>query len=76
MFVCLGNICRSLLAHTIIEMMVEGTGLSDGFRIASSGMGLWHVGQWLDRRMRQVAMRHGYLLAGLRAQQFEASELA
>ena len=75
MFVCLGNICRSPLAHGVFESMVTSAGLSDRFEIASSGTGAWHIGQRPDSRMRRVAGRHGYSLEGLRAQQFQAEDL-
>ena len=76
MFVCLGNICRSPLAHGIFEAMAARAGLSGRFEIASSGTGAWHIGQRPDSRMRRVARRHGYALDGLRAQQLEAGDLA
>lgn len=75
MFVCLGNICRSPLAHGIFESMVTEAGLSSRFEIASSGTGAWHIGQRPDSRMRRVAVRRGYSLEGLRAQQLELGDL-
>ena len=75
MFVCLGNICRSPLAHGVFQSMVDEAGLSHLFRISSSGTGAWHVGQPPDRRMRREAARHGYHLDGIRAQQFAPRDL-
>ncbi len=76
MFVCLGNICRSPLAHGIFETMVTNAGLSDRIEVDSSGTGAWHIGQRPDSRMRRVAQRNGYSLEGLTAQQFKAADLA
>ena len=75
MFVCLGNICRSPLAHGMFEHLVRKAGLEEHFDISSSGTGAWHVGEPPDRRMRQTAQQHGISLDHLRAQQFEGSDL-
>ena len=72
MFVCLGNICRSPLAHGVFHALVDEAGLTQRFEVASSGMGAWHIGQRPDARMRRTARRHGVSLDALRAQQFEA----
>ena len=75
MFVCLGNICRSPLAHGVFRGLVAEAGLEDRFEIASSGTGAWHIGEPPDARMRQTARQHGVSLDGLRAQQFIAEDL-
>lgn len=62
LFICLGNICRSTAAQTIMEKMVKDEGLDDNFVIDSCGLGNWHVGQLADRRMRDAAYRRGYRL--------------
>ena len=76
MFVCLGNICRSPLAHGIFRGLVAEAGLEDRFEIASSGTGAWHIGEPPHARMQQTARRHGVSLDGLHAQQFTAADLA
>jgi protein-tyrosine phosphatase len=75
MFVCMGNICRSPLAHGIFRDLVAEAGLAAHFHIASSGTGAWHVGQLPDTRMRQTARQHGVSLDSLRAQQFVEADL-
>lgn len=75
MFVCLGNICRSPLAHGLFRDLVTEAGLADRFEVASSGTGAWHIGQSPDARMRQTARQHGVSLDGLRAQQFTTADL-
>ena len=57
MFVCLGNICRSPLAHAVFETMVNDLELD--IEVESCGMGAWHVGEPADSRMRSCAAGHG-----------------
>lgn len=76
MFVCLGNICRSALAHGMFQKLIEEEGYAKYFEVASSGTGDWHVGQRPDARMRKTASRKGLSLDDLRAQQFERGDLA
>jgi protein-tyrosine phosphatase len=59
MFVCTGNICRSPLAHRVLEKILDERGLSDRVAVESSGTGAWHVGEDADSRMRATAARHG-----------------
>lgn len=74
MFVCMGNICRSPMAHGVFRDLVEQAGLSHRFEVASSGTGAWHVGERPDARMRRTARQHGVSLDDLRAQQFTAED--
>ena len=67
--VCLGNICRSPLAHGIMEHMVAENGLS--WEIDSAGTGDWHVGHAPDKRSIQVAKDRGIDISNQRAQLFE-----
>ncbi|MFQ5568565.1 MAG: low molecular weight protein-tyrosine-phosphatase [Rhodothermales bacterium] len=75
MFVCLGNICRSPLAHGVFRDLVSKAALTHRFEIASSGTGAWHVGESPDARMQQTARHHGISLGDLRAQQFQPADL-
>lgn len=59
MFVCLGNICRSPLAHAVFQKMVDEKGLSDQYTVQSSGTCAYHVGEPSDSRMRSTASRKG-----------------
>ncbi len=69
--VCLGNICRSPLAHGIMEYMVKSNHLD--WEIDSAGTGDWHVGQAPDKRSIQIAKERGIDISGQRAQLFEAT---
>ncbi|MDB4920359.1 MAG: colonic acid production protein [Mucilaginibacter sp.] len=55
--VCLGNICRSPLAHGIMEHLANEQGLD--WEIDSAGTGNWHVGEGPDRRSTRTAGEHG-----------------
>ena len=55
--VCLGNICRSPLAHGVLEQMVKERGLD--WEIDSAGTGDWHVGEAPDKRSIAIAKKYG-----------------
>ncbi|MGN6394757.1 MAG: low molecular weight protein-tyrosine-phosphatase [Mucilaginibacter sp.] len=57
LMVCLGNICRSPLAHGIMEYMAREQGLD--WEVDSAGTGDWHVGEGPDRRSTRTAREHG-----------------
>ena len=57
LMVCLGNICRSPLAHGIMEHLVQQNDLN--WEIDSAGTGGWHVGQPPDRRSIGIAKKYG-----------------
>jgi protein-tyrosine phosphatase len=59
MFVCMGNICRSPLAHAAFEAIVRREGATSRYRVDSSGTIAYHAGERADERMREVAGRHG-----------------
>lgn len=62
LFVCLGNICRSPLAHAVFKDLVKKANLEDYFEIESCGTGRWHVGGLPDSRMRAEAKKHGVIM--------------
>lgn len=37
LFVCLGNICRSPMAHMVFEHMIKDLGIADSFEVDSAG---------------------------------------
>ncbi|MBN2801892.1 MAG: low molecular weight phosphotyrosine protein phosphatase [Deltaproteobacteria bacterium] len=57
-FVCLGNICRSPVAHGVFEDIVNKAGFSNDFEIDSAGTAAYHQGEMADRRMRETARGH------------------
>ncbi|MHC4826268.1 MAG: low molecular weight protein-tyrosine-phosphatase [Planctomycetota bacterium] len=73
LFVCMGNICRSPLAEGLFCHKARGRGVETQFIIDSAGTGGWHVGERPDRRVREVANRHGVNLNG-RARQVNSDD--
>lgn len=71
LMVCLGNICRSPLAHGVMQHLADKAGLN--WEIDSAGTGNWHVGEAPDRRAIAVAKSHGIDISGQRAQHFNAT---
>ena len=65
LFVCLGNICRSSSAQTIMQARVDELGLSDDYYIDSAGLISYHQGEPADSRMRAHAARRGYNITHL-----------
>ena len=59
MFVCSGNICRSPLAHRVLEHHAACREMASTIKVESAGIGAWHVGEDADPRMRETAARHG-----------------
>ena len=72
-FVCLGNICRSPLAHGVFANLLKNQGLEDIIQVSSAGTGHWHVGNPPDRRMQATAQKHGISMDTL-AEQFQPSD--
>lgn len=59
MFICTGNICRSPLAHSVFENLIENENVQELFEVESSGTTAYHVGEQADSRMRRTASDHG-----------------
>ena len=70
--VCLGNICRSPLAHGILEQMAKDKGLD--WEVDSAGTGNWHVGEAPDRRSIRTARAHGIDISGQVCRLFKISD--
>lgn len=65
LFVCLGNICRSPMAETVMRRIVEEEGRGADFEIDSAGLIGYHEGEPADERMRAHAARRGYRITHL-----------
>jgi protein-tyrosine phosphatase len=72
LMVCLGNICRSPLAHGVMDHLVQENGLN--WEIDSAGTGNWHVGSPPDQRSIAVAKAHGIDISEQRARQIQVSD--
>jgi protein-tyrosine phosphatase len=71
--VCLGNICRSPMAHVVLEQRLADAGLDDRVSVASSGTGGWHEGDPMDRRAAATLDAAGYDPTRHRARTFDDS---
>lgn len=69
--VCLGNICRSPMAESVLRHRIAEAGMSDFVSVESAGTAGWHAGGDADARARATLGRFGYSLDH-RARQFDA----
>lgn len=69
--VCLGNICRSPMAHVVLQDRLEKAGLADDVVVASAGTGDWHRGKPMDPRAAATLSAAGYDPSRHRARTFE-----
>ena len=65
LFVCLGNICRSSSAQTIMQTRIDELELGNEYFIDSAGLISYHQGEPADSRMRAHAARRGYNITHL-----------
>ena len=72
LMVCLGNICRSPLAHGVMEHLVQQKGLN--WEIDSAGTGNWHIGQQPDKRSIAIAKKYGVDISNQSCRQFDTSD--
>jgi protein-tyrosine phosphatase len=74
--VCLGNICRSPMAETVLRAELAAAGLDGAVVVDSAGTGDWHVGDAMDPGARAALASRGYDGSSHRARQFQPSWLA
>ena len=74
--VCLGNICRSPMAETILRAELDAAGLDGKVIVDSAGTGDWHIGHGMDPGARAALAARGYDGSAHRARQFQRSWLA
>lgn len=72
LMVCLGNICRSPIAHGVLEHLTREKGLN--WVIDSAGTGNWHIGEQPDKRSIAIAKKFGVDLSNQRGRQFDVSD--
>ncbi|MCQ2196296.1 MAG: low molecular weight phosphotyrosine protein phosphatase [Bacteroidaceae bacterium] len=65
LFVCLGNICRSCAAQTVMQSIVDRNQRQADFFIDSAGIIDYHEGEQADSRMRRHAFDRGYRITHL-----------
>ncbi len=74
LMVCLGNICRSPLAHGLLREKSETNKLE--IEVDSAGTSGFHAGEAPDPRMRETAKRYGLNIDDLRARKFVRSDFS
>ncbi|SEQ17242.1 protein-tyrosine phosphatase [Ectothiorhodospira magna] len=75
LFVCMGNICRSPIAHGVFEHLVLQSGLADRIEVDSAGTHAYHVGELPDSRARRTAKARGLDLSSQRARHATPADL-
>ncbi|MDO4612904.1 MAG: low molecular weight protein-tyrosine-phosphatase [Actinomycetaceae bacterium] len=75
LMVCTGNICRSLMAHAVLEQQAARVGVT-GLVVDSAGVSNEEQGNPPDRRARRVLVEAGYEVPDHVARQVEASDFA
>lgn len=73
LMVCLGNICRSPLAHGILEHKAKQAGLD--WTVDSAGTGNWHCGEPPHRLSQKVAKLNGIDISGQCCRQFKKEDM-
>ncbi|MBT8233944.1 MAG: low molecular weight phosphotyrosine protein phosphatase [Saprospiraceae bacterium] len=68
LMVCLGNICRSPLAHGILEREIQMQNLD--WEVDSAGTSGWHEGELPDQRSIEVAKENGLDITNQRSRAF------
>jgi len=64
MFVCMGNVCRSPLAHILLDNYLKKKGLTDQISVESSGVNVFNEGQAMCENivatasLRGLSMKH------------------
>lgn len=70
LMVCLGNICRSPLAHGILQDMVD----PERVFVDSAGTGGYHIGEKPDSRSIAIAKKHGIDITHQRCRKFSVND--
>lgn len=73
LMVCLGNICRSPLAHGILKDKIKEHGLS--WEVDSCGTSGFHNGELPDSRSVEVALKKGLDITDQRSRQLTFNDL-
>ena len=74
LFICHGNICRSTMAEYVMKDLVNRSGLSDSFYIASAATSREEIGNPVHHGTRRKLKEVGIPCGDHRARQMRASE--
>lgn len=67
LLVCMGNICRSPLAHGVVRRRLYAEGMATVIELDSAGTHGYHAGSPPDERAQAAAARRGIDISDLRA---------
>jgi len=73
LMVCLGNICRSPLAHGILKNRIDKLNLD--WEVDSAGTSAFHAGEQPDERSIEVAEKNNINISNQRSRQFVSADL-
>lgn len=73
LMVCLGNICRSPLAHGIMQSEIDRRSLN--WEVDSAGTAGYHEGELPDTRSIEVARSHNIDITDQRSRKLQPSDL-
>ncbi|MCO4769106.1 MAG: low molecular weight phosphotyrosine protein phosphatase [Deltaproteobacteria bacterium] len=74
LIVCLGNICRSPIAHGVLRERIAARGLDSRVSVDSCGTSSYHNGEQADPNTRRVAARRGVDIEWHRSRQLLDSD--
>jgi protein-tyrosine phosphatase len=74
LFVCMGNICRSPTAESVMRKLVRDAGLESWIEVDSAGTHDYNVGAPPDSRAQEAARARGYDLSCLRGRQIAEND--
>ena len=74
LFVCTGNICRSVTAEGVFRKLANDAGLGHLIKIDSAGTHGYHIGDPPDPRTIAAARSRGYDLSKLRARKLDRND--
>mgnify|MGYP001176082721 FL=1 len=72
--ICLGNVCRSPIAHGVLDKLIKDKRLDGRLEVDSAGTGNLHLSESTDTRAIKAALAKGYDLSRQRARQINASD--
>ena len=74
LMVCMGNICRSPMAQTVVQKLAQDAGLSQQLKIESAGTHAHHAGERPDPRAAAALASRNYKMGRIRSRRVVASD--
>ena len=74
-FVCLGNICRSPIAHGVADKYIKDNNLQNKFAIQSYGTAGYHIGNPPCDNSIQICKKYNINISQLRAMQMTKANI-